>query len=568
MFGDPKALIPQSLRLDGEHCGLSESLCGRGASSDGREVEYGEGDHDRIYLTGGNSELAPSNEERGVERIQSLIVSRESDSRPTLAAEIVVAAAAFLVMCLVVFLRSPQLMEPDDYAYRASIIALSQGHVLLTNSQYIALKAQLSAHGGPGIEQWVRLKSGKWISQKNPGYPFFAVIFQWIHALRAAPLFYGAIGCGGLFYGARNWLGRWGGVYAVALYCFSGAALIFAWRSTMPTFTDASLVAGAAGVLLGVLLARDDQPRKRFLLGALAFLALDAATLIRYTDVVVLAVAIIALAALSRTCRVRGATLLGWFATVVIFGAVDLVVNHFLYGGVFTTGYRTGLVTFRASAVVPNLERMPIRLIESMPMAILALASLVWIAIRVSNNRSGAQSSTRAHCDAVVALVLGFGWFSVWAFYSAYTWTVGQTIVPGNPIHVVRFYVPVVGLIALLAAWFLKRIPGWASATLLAIIVAAAFWSYVTPSNDIVVSSASAHAPSASMMRPMSPALVNEHESTYSATNEAKNQRLGGHQPAELGNDSIMLLRVTEVKHVHAIERDFLHPSESVSLQI
>ncbi|MGC1238082.1 MAG: hypothetical protein WA860_04760 [Acidimicrobiales bacterium] len=428
-------------------------------------------------------------------------------SKPILMAEIVVAAAAFLIMCLFILLRSPQLMEPDDYAYRASIIALSQGHVLLTNVQYLSLKTQLSARGGPGIEQWVRLRSGMWISQKNPGYPFFAVIFQWLHALRAAPLFYGAMGCSGLFYGSRKWLGIWGGVYAVALYCFSGAALIFAWRPTMPTFTDASLIAGAAGILLGVLLSRDDPPKRRFLLGALAFLALDGATLIRYTDVIVLLVALAAVTALARASRLRRSTLLGWLTIALAFGAGDLVINHVLYGGVFTTGYRSGLVTFRSSAVAPNLERMPIRLIESMPMAILALASVVWIAVRAMSNGSGALSSARARRDVVVSLVIGAGWLSVWALYSAYTWTVDQTIGPGNPIHVVRFYVPVIGLISLLGAWLLKRLPGWVSVALIAVLVGFALWSYVTPSNDIIVGRAPLSTPAT---RKLAPARVTD----------------------------------------------------------
>jgi hypothetical protein len=415
------------------------------------------------------------------------MVRDDDSSRSTLVTEIAVATAAFLVMCLVVLLRSPQLLEPDDYAYRASIVALSQGHVMLTNAQYVALKAQLRVHGGPGIEQWVHLKSGKWISQKNPGYPFFAVIFQWLHALRAAPLFYGALGGGGLFYGARKWLGGWGGVYAVVLFFFSGAALIFAWRPTMPTFTDASLVAGATGVLLGVLLSRDDPPRKRFLLGALAFLALDGATFIRYTDVVVLVVALVAVTALARVCRVKGAALAGWFAIAVAYGAGDLWVNHVLYGGVFSTGYETGLVTFRSIAIAPNLERMPVRLIESMPMVIIGLASVVWIGVRAATKKFGVASTTPVRRDALVALTLGAGWLGVWALYSAYTWTVDQTIGPGNPIHVVRFYVPVVGLIALLAAWLLTRLPRWAAVALIAILVGFALWSYVTPSNDIIV---------------------------------------------------------------------------------
>jgi hypothetical protein len=400
--------------------------------------------------------------------------------------EMALAAAALLAMCVVVLVRSPLLMEPDDYAYRASIIALSQGHLLLTNAQYLSLKAALSVHGGPGIEQWVHLKSGKWISQKNPGYPFFAVAFQWLHALRAAPLFYGACGSAGLFYGARRWLGGWGGVYAVTLYCFSGAALIFAWRPTMPTFTDASLIAAAAGLLLGVFVGRDDPPFRRFILGALAFLALDGATFIRYTDGVVLAVSLIAVTALARSCRVGWATVFGWFAIVVVFVVFDLALNHMLYGGVFTTGYRPGLVTFDVSAIGPNLERMPSRLIDSVPMIVLALVTVVWIIARGWPGPDS-QPDGASRRDVGVVLSLGVAWFALWALYSAYTWTVGQTLGPGNPIHVVRFYVPVLGLIALLASWLLVRLRGWVPVVLLAALVGLALWSYVTPSNDLIV---------------------------------------------------------------------------------
>jgi hypothetical protein len=351
-------------------------------------------------------------------------------------------------------------------------------------------------HGGPGIVQWVHLKSGKWISQKNPGYPFFAVVFQWLHALRAAPLFYGACASAGLFYGARRWLGRWGGAYAVTLYCFSGAALIFAWRPTMPTFTDASLIAAAAGLLLGVLIGTDDPPLRRFFLGALAFLALDGATFIRYTDGVVLAVALIAVTALARACRVRWATVFGWFAVVAGFVVFDLALNHVLYGGVFTTGYRSGLVTFDVSAIGPNIERMPSRLIESVPMSVLALVTVVWIIARVWPG-SHSQPNGTFRRDVGVALCPGAAWFAVWALYSAYTWTVGQTLGPGNPIHVVRFYVPVLGLIALLASWLLVRLRGWVPAVLLAALVGLALWSYVTPSNDLIVARATGSSASA-----------------------------------------------------------------------
>jgi hypothetical protein len=404
--------------------------------------------------------------------------------------EIWAAVGVFAAMCVAVFATAPQMLEPDDFAYRASIVALSQGHVLLTNAQYLALQLQLSAHGGGGISQWIHLADGKWISQKDPGYPFFAVVFQMLHALRWAPLFYGALGCGGLFYGARRWLGRWGGTYAVALYCSSGAALNFAWRSTMPTFTDASLIAAAAGLLLGVLLSKEVSNSRRLVLGVLAFLALDGAVFIRYSDLAVLVVALVVLGAFYRVSSLTRAMIFSWLGVVVLFALGDLELNRLLYGGFFKSGYAAGLVTFSSRALIPNLERMPSRLIESLPMFVLALGSLVWIAVRFLESRAldlHSPKRERSSQDASVALVLLAGWFSVWGLYATYIWTVGQTLGPGNPVHVVRFYLPALGLIALLAAWLLKQLPRWFSLALLVVLAGLGVWSYQTPANHAIV---------------------------------------------------------------------------------
>jgi hypothetical protein len=54
--------------------------------------------------------------------------------------EVLVAVLAFAGLCVAVLVRSAQMLEPDDYAYRASIIALTQGHLLsLTNVEYQTL---------------------------------------------------------------------------------------------------------------------------------------------------------------------------------------------------------------------------------------------------------------------------------------------------------------------------------------------------------------------------------------------------------------------------------------------
>src|SRR5450631_998103 len=209
--------------------------------------------------------------------------------------EVLVALAAFAALCVAALARAVQLLEPDDLAYRASILALTHGHLLsLTSAEYQALLKELSSGGGQGIAKWVQTAGGTWISEKNPGYPFLAAPFQALGLLRVAPLFYGALGCVGLFVGARRWLGRWGGTWAVVLFCSSGAALAFAWRPTMPTFTDASLIAAGTGALLWAMLAGERTARRRTIIGLLGFLALEAAVLVRYTNVVLLAVAVLA----------------------------------------------------------------------------------------------------------------------------------------------------------------------------------------------------------------------------------------------------------------------------------
>ena len=75
-----------------------------------------------------------------------------------------IAIAAFGALCVAVLTRSMQLLEPDDYAYRASIVALTHGQISLSNAQYSALASRLG-----GIMQWVHLPNGSWISEKNPG---------------------------------------------------------------------------------------------------------------------------------------------------------------------------------------------------------------------------------------------------------------------------------------------------------------------------------------------------------------------------------------------------------------
>jgi hypothetical protein len=98
---------------------------------------------------------------------------------------------------------------------------------------------------------------GRYLSEEAPGYPFLAAPFEALGIIRWAPLFYSALACVGLFIGARRWIGPFGGPAAVGLYCSSGAALAFAWRDYMPTFTDASLLAAGSGAVMWAVLATE-----------------------------------------------------------------------------------------------------------------------------------------------------------------------------------------------------------------------------------------------------------------------------------------------------------------------
>jgi hypothetical protein len=272
-----------------------------------------------------------------------------------------------------------------------------------------------------------------------------------------------------LFAGARRWLGSWGGAWAVILYCSSGAALVFAWRATMPTFTDASLVAAGVGALLWTFLAIDASQRRRAVVGLLGFVALEAATFARYTDAVALVVACVVAPLVARRAGVRRRALMRWGASVAAFCALVAAFDAVIYGGIFKTGYKSGEIQFAFSAIAPNLHEMPQQLAWSMPLLLLALAALVWIGVRLGRGAPGAR------LDAAVAGALAAVWLGVYGLYLAYTWTAGQGA--GGPgggvsVHLIRFYVPALGAVALLAAWLVYRLPRWLPVIALAAVIA------------------------------------------------------------------------------------------------
>ena len=239
-------------------------------------------------------------------------------------AEPCLAAAAFAVLCVLVLRAAPYLPEPDDYAYRASIVAMTDGHLFtLSGAQAHALAERLAPQlggsrlgpgPGGGPVQWVQLPGGRWISEKDPGYPYLAVAFQALGLIRLAPLFYGALACLGLYAGGRRWLGGFGGAAAVGLYCSSGAAILFAWRDYMPTFTEASLIAAGTGALLWVV---QDLGRAGWLRGAGG----SHVQPVHQHRVLSCAVIAVLVAWRLRAGRLPGSAVAWWLASVGVFGA-------------------------------------------------------------------------------------------------------------------------------------------------------------------------------------------------------------------------------------------------------
>jgi len=380
-------------------------------------------------------------------------------------AEGCLAAAAFVVLCVLVLRASPYLPEPDDFAYRASIVAMTHGHFFtLSGVQAHVLADQVAPRPGfvdpgGGPIQWVRLAGGRWISEKDPGYPYLAVAFQTLGIIRLAPLFFGALACLGLYFGAKRWLGVLGGVAAVALFCSSGAAIEFAWRDYMPTFTDASLIAAGTGTLLRTLLATDATTKRRTWAGVAGFVALGAATSARYTDIVILGGAVIAVLVAWRlpVARLERSAVAWWFASVCGFCAGIATFNTLIYGGPLRSGYRPGEITFSLSAVSANLRLMPTHLIRAMPMLVLGLAGLASIVLRwLRARRAGDEHAAIARRDLAIGLALAACWAAIWSLYATYGWTA----LPGlSTLQSVRFYVPALGAMALLGAWLLVRMP-------------------------------------------------------------------------------------------------------------
>jgi hypothetical protein len=222
----------------------------------------------------------------------------------------------------------------------------------------------------------------------------------------------------------------------------------------------------------------DQQAQDLTWAGLAGFVALEAATSARYTDLVILGVAVLAVLVGWRVpaARLRGSAVAGWLASVCLFLAGIVTFDTLVYGGPLRSGYRPGEITFSLGAFSANLRSMPAHLIQAMPALVLGLAAvagivLLWLRVR----RADGEHAATARRDVAVGLALGACWAAIWGLYATYTWTT----FPGlSTVQSARFYLPALGPIALLGAWLLVRLPRKRSfaATVVLVSVGTLFW--------------------------------------------------------------------------------------------
>jgi hypothetical protein len=100
---------------------------------------------------------------------------------------------------------------------------------------------------------------------------------------------------------------------------------------------------------------------------------------------------------------------------------------------------------------------VPGHLIQAMPMLVLGLIALAWVVVRrLVPGREG-EAAPEARRDLAVGIALAVPWFAIWGLYASYAWTNDPT---NGSVSDVRFYLPAIGPIALLAAWLVTRLPG------------------------------------------------------------------------------------------------------------
>jgi hypothetical protein len=146
----------------------------------------------------------------------------------------------------------------------------------------------------------------------------------------------------------------------------------------MPTFTDASLIPTGSETLLWAVLEAEAGSRRRTWAGLAGFAAIEIATFVRYTNIVILGCAVVAVivAWRLRATRLPLGTLCWWLASVAIFGAGVAIFDDLVYGGPLTSGYAPGEVLLDASVIGPNLQIVPRHLMRAMPMLVLGLLAL------------------------------------------------------------------------------------------------------------------------------------------------------------------------------------------------
>jgi len=139
------------------------------------------------------------------------------------------------------------------------------------------------------------------------------------------------------------------------------------------------------------------------------------------------------------------------------------------------TGYSGQKFSTSLANYPKNVTQIPIFLVEAMPVVLIAIWAGIHI-FRRSKRRLMAPSATVDN-DRMFAILLVVSTALLWALYFGYNRT-AVTLYSTAAIHVVRFYVPALAPLALLAAWQLMKLNIKWRVGILVLLVVTSFWSF------------------------------------------------------------------------------------------
>jgi hypothetical protein len=428
--------------------------------------------------------------------------------------ERLVVALAFIAATALVLATPLRMPDPDDWAYRFGARNFAAGHLTVSNRVQLAQATEAAKNAG-ALLQYLPLDYNRWALEKAPGAVFYLVPFEKLGVPRWGNVVLALFMVVVTFLLLKRLRGERAAMLGSLLVLFTPIALVMYNRAYMDTYPSLALLAIGGGLYLCYHLER---PRLGRLGGGLllfaAFLGISWSVVTRYTNLPVAVILALHLGVVWAVAlrKGRGKTI-GREVIPVVLGiglplAGMLVYDYYVFGAPLTYGYAVSPYPIKfafqyigqnyARESIPflivkyNAEGYARNLLIGFPLLVIGLPGFVVLLYRKvagwwrPGAAEGAWSSLRTEVSWGLFLVLT-GWFlSVFLLYLAYEWTAGLKM-GGGFVLLNRFLLPGLFPVVIVAALVLDRLPPWAWASLVALLLAFGILLYLQWALDLHV---------------------------------------------------------------------------------